>query len=177
MWYFAYGSNMQSDTLHGRRGIVFRRAMAVRAPGWRVVFDKPPLFPIGESFANIAPDPDSAALGVAFEVDEQELAHIELTEGVLVGNYQRVIVRVEPLMPQVDAPDTAVSLSSDRRDATLRPSKRYMELLIAGAQEHGLPVEYIDLLRRVSAGESTAAAREFRMLIDSGLRRWRRREL
>lgn len=176
MWYFAYGSNMQSDTLHGRRGIVFRRALAVRAPGWRVVFDKPPLIPIGESFANIVPDPDGAALGVAFEVDEQELAHIELTEGVLVGNYQRVIVRVEPLVPQADAPDTAVSLSSDRRDATLRPSKRYMGLLIAGAQEHGLPADYIDLLRRVSAGESSAAARAFRTLIDSGLRSWRQHQ-
>ena len=100
----------------------------------------------------------------------------ELTEGVRLGNYQRVIVPVAPLVPQVDAPDTAVSLSSDRRDATLRPSKRYMELLIAGAQEHGLPVEYIDLLRRVSAGESTAAARDFRTLIDSGLRSLRRRQ-
>src|SRR5262249_31220268 len=59
MWYFAYGSNMQSDTLHGRRGIAFRRAVAVRAPGWRVVFDKPPLLPIGEAFANIVPDPDA----------------------------------------------------------------------------------------------------------------------
>jgi hypothetical protein len=176
MWYFAYGSNMQSDTLHGRRGIVFRRALAVRAPGWRVVFDKPPLFPIGESFANIVPDPDAAALGVAFEVDEEELAHIELTEGVLLGNYQRVIVPVAPLVPQVDAPDTAVSLSSDRRDPTLRPSRRYMELLIAGAQEHGLPAAYVDQLHRVSAGESTAAAREFRTLIDSGLRGWRRRQ-
>jgi hypothetical protein len=177
MWYFAYGSNMQTDTLHGRRGIVFLRAIAVRAPGWRVVFDKPPLFPIGESFANIVPDPDAAALGVAFEVDEEEIAHIELTEGVLLGNYQRVIVPVAPLVPQAEAPDTAVSLSSDRRDATLRPSKRYMGLVIAGAQEHGLPAEYIDLLRQVSAGEATAAALEFRALIDSGLRRWRRREV
>jgi hypothetical protein len=52
-----------------------------------------------------------------------------------------------------------------------------MALLIAGAQEHGLPAEYIDLLRTVSAGESTAAAREFRTLLDSGLGRWRRREV
>jgi hypothetical protein len=42
MWYFAYGSNMESGTLRGRRGIPFRRAVAARAPGWRVVFDKPP---------------------------------------------------------------------------------------------------------------------------------------
>jgi hypothetical protein len=51
-----------------------------------------------------------------------------------------------------------------------------MGLLIAGAQEHGLPAAYVDLLRRVSAGESTVAAREFRTVIDSGLRSWRRRQ-
>jgi hypothetical protein len=174
MWYFAYGSNMQSDTLRGRRGIAFRRAVAVRAPGWRVVFDKPPLFPIGEAFANIVPDPDAAALGVAFEVDEDELAHIELSEGVLLGNYRRVLLHVEPLAAQADAPQTAVSLASDRRDATLRPSTRYMALVVAGAREHGLPNEYVDVLRAVPASEPTAVARTLRPLLDAGLRRSRR---
>jgi gamma-glutamylcyclotransferase len=173
MWYFAYGSNMQSDTLRGRRGIAFGRAVTVRAPGWRVVFDKPPLFPIGEAFANIVPDPDAAALGVAFEVGEEELAHIALSEGVLLGNYRRVLLDVEALAPHPEAPRTAVSLASDRRDATLRPSRRYMALVVAGAREHGLPNEYVDALRAVPACESTAVARAFRPLLDAGLRRWK----
>ena len=42
VWYFAYGSNMQSATLRGRRGIAYRRALPARVSGWRVVFDKPP---------------------------------------------------------------------------------------------------------------------------------------
>jgi hypothetical protein len=49
MWYFAYGSTMGSATLRGRRGIAVGRAVAARVPGWRVVFDKPPLFPSGEA--------------------------------------------------------------------------------------------------------------------------------
>jgi len=171
MWYFAYGSNMQSDTLHGRRGIAFRRAVAVRAPGWRVVFDKPPLLPIGEAFANIVPDPDAAALGVAFEVDEEDLAHIELSEGVLLGNYRRVRLQVEPLATLADPPQTAVSLASERRDATLRPSTRYMALVVAGAQEHGLPDEYVEILRAVPAGEPTAVAQALRPFLDARLRR------
>ncbi len=174
MWYFAYGSNMQSDTLRGRRGIGYRRAIGVRAPGWRVVFDKPPLFPIGEAFANIVAEPGTAALGVAFEVSADELAHVELSEGVTLGNYHRVLLEVEPLAPVPDPPRTAVSLTSERRDPTLRPSTRYMALVVAGAHEHGLPPEYVDELRAVPANQPTEVALAFRPLLDAGLRRWRR---
>ncbi|HJW69273.1 MAG TPA: gamma-glutamylcyclotransferase family protein, partial [Candidatus Binatia bacterium] len=95
MWYFAYGSNMQSETLRGRRGVPFSRAVAVRVPGWRVVFDKPPLFSVGEAFANIVQETGADALGVAFEVSDDDLAQIERSEGVMLGNYRRVELAVE----------------------------------------------------------------------------------
>jgi gamma-glutamylcyclotransferase len=173
MWYFAYGSNMQSDTLRGRRGVVFARAVAARVPGWRVVFDKPPLFPIGEAFANIVPDPGAVALGVAFLVGDDDLAHIERSEGVPIGNYRRVEVTVETLAPCDDDPRVAVSLASDRRDPSLRPSTRYMELLVAGAIEHGLPAEYVESLRAVPAVPPSAVARALRPLVDVVMRRSR----
>jgi hypothetical protein len=56
VWYFAYGSNMETATLRGRRGIEPLCALGARAAGWRLVFDKPPLVPVGEAFANIVPD-------------------------------------------------------------------------------------------------------------------------
>jgi len=171
MWYFAYGSNMESDTLRSRRGVPFRRALAVRAPGWRVVFDKPPLLAIGEAFANIVPDPDAVALGVAFEVSDDDLAQIERSEGVLLGNYRRVELAVEVLAPCDDPPRRATSLASERRDASLRPSTRYMALVVAGALEHGLPADYVDALRAVPAREPTAAAHALRPLVDAAMRR------
>jgi gamma-glutamylcyclotransferase len=173
MWYFAYGSNMQSDTLRGRRGVTFRRALPVRAPGWRVVFDKPPLFSIGEAFANIVPEPDATALGVAFEVGADDLAQIERSEGVSFGNYRRVELAVDPLAPCDDAPASAMSLASERRDPSLLPSTRYMALVIAGALEHGLPAEYLDTLRAIPAGEQTAMARALRPLVDAAMQRRR----
>jgi len=173
MWYFAYGSNMQSDTLRGRRGVTFRRALPVRAPGWRVVFDKPPLFPIGEAFANIVPEPDATALGVAFEVGADDLAQIERSEGVSFGNYRRVELAVDPLAPCDDAPASAMSLASERRDPSLLPSTRYMALVIAGALEHGLPAEYLDTLRAIPAREQTAMARALRPLVDAAMQRRR----
>src|SRR4029077_20394485 len=143
----------------GRRGVTFRRALPVRAPGWRVVFDKPPLFSIGEAFANIVPEPDATALGVAFEVGADDLAQIERSEGVSFGNYRRVELAGGPPPPCDDAPASAMSLASERRDPSLLPSTRYMALVIAGALEHGLPAEYLDTLRAIPAGEQTAMAR------------------
>ena len=170
VWYFAYGSNMQSATLRGRRGIAYSRAVAVRVPGWRLVFDKPPLFSMGNGFANIVPDAGAETLGVAFEMSEADLDHVELTEGVRIGNYAAVEVEARAL-----AADGAVlkarSLSSPRRDASLRPSHRYMALLIEGAIEHGLPADYVATLRSVPAVEESAAVAALRPLIDRAMRR------
>jgi hypothetical protein len=138
-----------------------------------VVFDKPPLLAIGEAFANIVPDADALALGVAFEVSDEDLAQIERSEGVALGNYRRVELAVEVLAPCNDAPQRASSLASERRDASLLPSTRYMALVVAGALEHRLPAEYVDTLRALPAREPTAAARALRPLVDAAMRRWR----
>jgi len=172
-WYFAYGSNMQTATLRGRRGVAWTRAVAARTRGWRVVFDKPPLVPIPHAFANLVPDPEAESFGVAFEVSAADLAHIELTEGVFVGNYSPVLVPVEPLAPLTGFPREAFSLSSEHRDARRRPSSRYMRIVIEGALEHGLPDAWIETLRAVPCEPEHPTAAALRSLVDRALR-WRR---
>lgn len=168
--YFAYGSNMESATFRGRRGITCACAVAARAPGWRLVLDKPPLVPIGEAFANLVPDPAAVALGVLYEITDEDLAHVDLTEGVLIGNYRRIEISVAPLaVPGSPAP--AFTLVSEHRANDLLPSTRYMACLIAGAEEHGLPADYVAFLRSIPARPETEVAREFRPVVDSVLRR------
>ena len=171
VWYFAYGSNLQSATLRGRRGIQVVRSAAVRAAGWRLVFDKPGL--LGRAaFANIVPEEGAEALGVAFEITVDDHAHVELTEGVAIGNYRRVELAVEPLDASVPwAPATALSLSSDKRDASLLPTTRYLGLVIEGALEHGLPDLWIRSLRAVPVREETEEERSFRAVVDEAIRR------
>ena len=169
MLYFAYGSNMQTATFRGRRRIEFTRAFAARAPGWRVTLDKPPLIPIGESFANLLRDPDATALGVVYEVTEADVEHLELTEGVPIGNYHRTEIAIVPLV-STGPSRTAITLVSERRDSALRPSRRYMACLIAGAEEHGLPAEYVAALRAIPAGDESEEARRLRPEIDRFLR-------
>lgn len=171
IWYFAYGSNMQSATLRGRRGIEYQRAVAARVPGWRLVLDKPPLLGSGGAFANIVEDPAASVHGVLFEIGAAELEHIELTEGVLIGNYARVIVPALPLHPSDSEILLAHSLSSDRRGHAEPPSSRYMALLIEGAIEHDLPADYIDLLRSLPSQEETEHARAMRQHIDEFMKR------
>lgn len=174
VWYFAYGSNMQSATLRGRRGVAYSRALPVRVRGWRLVFDKPPLIALGNGFANIVPDPGAETLGVAFEMTQADLEHVELTEGVRIGNYAAVEVEAWALGDAGSAL-RARSLSSGRRDAGLLPSRRYMSLLIEGALEHGLPADYVEALRAVPAVEESAEVAALRPLIDQALRRDRSR--
>ena len=171
LWYFAYGSNMHSGTLWGRRGVDYVRAVAGRLCGWQLVLDKPSLFGVGGAFANIVPRPSAQVLGVLFEVTEDDLAHIELTEGVLLRNYERVAVTVQPLRPRRAPEVPAVTLVSSRRDPSRLPTQRYMDLLIAGAQEHGLPARYVAALRRVPTGAESATEQALRPLLDRLLRR------
>jgi hypothetical protein len=170
IWYFAYGANMETATFCGRRGIDFSRALAARAADWRLVLDKPPLLPVGEAFANIVTAPGAAVLGVAYEITADDLAHVELTEGVLIGNYRRAEVSISPLADPALA-WRAYTLVSDRCDPTLLPSERYMACLIAGAVEHGLPAEWIEMLRAVPARPESAEAGRLRPLVDDALRR------
>jgi hypothetical protein len=162
-WYFAYGSNMQAATFRGRRGIAPRAAVAVRATGWRLVLDKPPLFSIGHSFANLVRDPEAVAYGVAYEISADDRAHVEFTEGVQLGNYACVEIDVEPLVGEAMR---AFTLTSDKRDAALKPSIRYMNLLIDGAVEHGLPEHWIGMLRGVPAIEESDEAQAARAFLD-----------
>jgi hypothetical protein len=176
VWYFAYGSNMQPATFAGRRGITPSRALAARLPDWRLVLDKKPLIPIGTSFANLRREPGTATYGVAYEIGTDDLAHVDLTEGVLIGNYTRVEVVVNVLVEPSDggAPTRAFTLVSDMIAPELLPSDHYMALLIEGAETHGLPAEWIAMLRAVptcAAKPEVLAAREF---VDAGLAAMRR---
>ncbi len=169
VWYFAYGSNMQGDTFRGRRGIEWTRALPVRARGWRLVLDKPPLLPGATSYANIVPEPGTEVLGVAYHVTQAELAHIELTEGVQIGNYERVELDVTPL-DAAAPPFRCFSLHSAKRAPELLPSARYVQLIVCGAEEHGLPAEYVAWLRAHPCRQETVAEQVLRAGLDQALR-------
>src|SRR5262249_19370755 len=153
----------------GRRGIVAARAVPARLAGWQLVFDKPPLLPMGQGMGNVVVAAEAAVFGVAYAITADDLAHVDLTEGVLIDNYRRVPVDVAPLAG--GATFEAWTLPSDRRDATLLPSQRYMALLIDGAEHHGLPAEYVTWLRACPAVAESPESTAARVFIDRALKK------
>src|SRR5207247_1330389 len=127
---------------------------------------KPPLVPVGEAFANIVPDPGAEVLGVLYELTPADWEHVELTEGVRIGNYRSVTVRAAALAEPALEVD-AFALTSDRRDPTLTPSERYMACLGARAEEHGLPPQSVAVLRRRPARPATPQAAALRPRLGS----------
>jgi hypothetical protein len=161
---------MHAATFRGRRGIACLRAVPARAAGWRLVLDKPSPVPIGEGAANIVPDAGARVFGVLYEITAADLEHVELTEGVRIGNYRRVEIPVRPLHAR--ATDVIAStLVSEQRDPARRPSDRYMACLIAGAEEHGLPAAWVDVLRAVAVRPESEEAARLRVLLDDAFRR------
>jgi hypothetical protein len=173
-WYFAYGSNMQEATFRGRRGIGWTRALAARAPGWRLVLDKLSIVPMAGGVASLVADAEAETFGVLYELGADEMAQVDLSEGVLIGHYQRIEIAVEPLAGG-DGPRRAFTLVSDARTPAARPSVRYMALLVEGAEQHGLPAAWIDFLRAVPAVPESEEAAEVRVLADAAMAALRRR--
>ena len=117
-----------------------------------------------ESYANLVPEEGAETYGVLFELQADDLAHVELTEGVLIGNYRRIDVLAEPLGRGASV--AAATLVTDARDAALAPSERYRALLVAGAREHGLPADWITFLEGLPARPESDEAARLRPMLD-----------
>ncbi len=141
-WYFAYGSNMSPAIFVDRRKMTPREALCARLDGHRLAFDLP-IGPGERAVANVRVDPDAHVFGVAYRIDDEELARLDLTEGVHRGLYARVPVVVTAL----DGTSIhATTYRSTRGVPGRKPSRRYLDLLLDGARHHGLPEDYVRTL-------------------------------
>jgi hypothetical protein len=119
-------------------------------------------------------DPGAEVWGVLYEISTGDFQHLGLTEGVLIGHYQATSLLVDST-PAWDAVTfcsiTATTFASDIRDSSLRPTTRYMRLLVSGAAEHGLPETWLDTLRRIEAVEESAEAAALRPYFDRAMKK------
>ena len=128
---------------------------------------------VAGAMATIVADPAAEVWGVLYEISTEDLEHLELTEGVRIGHYERAELVVEPVRSwNGDDSRTvrAVTLTSDAEDATLRPTPRYMQLLLAGAVEHGLPESWIRTLGAIETAE-TEFDETLRPIFDSAMKK------
>jgi cation transport regulator ChaC len=161
VWYFAYGSNMCRSVFRERRGISPRAALPARLEHHRLRFNLP-VGPGERGVANVEPDPGVHTYGVLYLITTDQAEHLDRTEGVPNGFYQRIDVEV---LARREAGVEALSAFTYRSLLTQegrKPSARYMRFLLEGARENGLPAEYLESLEQfaLARDEREAERRE-----------------
>jgi gamma-glutamylcyclotransferase (GGCT)/AIG2-like uncharacterized protein YtfP len=104
----------------------------------------------GNHLANIVVDPGGEVWGVAYFCNPEALAEMDRYEGAASGHYYRRPVRVvtrsgEPL-------DALTYIAGEEHVGDEgSPPKEYLQLILSGAEHHGLPQAYIQRIKTLAS--------------------------
>jgi hypothetical protein len=154
--YFAYGSNMLSRRLRERTP----SAVAVGTGyvcGRHLTFDKDGSDGSGKCDMEPTSSQSDRVHGVLYRVDLGEKQLLDEAEG-LGESYSEEHVRVVTS----DGECRALAYVAIRKETDLHPYGWYKALVVAGAIEHELPVEYVERLRSVESKPDPDGSRRAR---------------
>ncbi|KAK7068199.1 hypothetical protein SK128_021967 [Halocaridina rubra] len=143
--YFAYGSNLLTERIHINNPSA-KKVNIGKLKDFRLDFNYFSQRWQG-SAATIVEDPGNHLYGVLWEIANEDMANLDMQEGVHQGIYKALEVDVEVLngeMVRARSYQIIRPLEDDRR-----PSSVYMNVILNGAKENGLPEEYIKFLENI----------------------------
>lgn len=139
-WYFAYGSNLSKQRMQNRTGPL-GASHVMRLDGYRLAFNNTDMDG-AELYANIVPSAGAVTWGAAYWCSPQAMAALDQYEGVADGCYRREWIEIETTDGQ--RLQAEVYVGGERFTvAEGRPSDWYLDIILLGAKEHGLPDVYI----------------------------------
>lgn len=160
MWYFAYGSNLNSRAVSEWCRHFGHRPPSLK-PGRPAVLDNYRLsFPIfdeywGGGIADIVYDPGKYVAGALFDLTEADLKILDqkvkrhLEGDKELGTYKRIEVKVAPLGK--GEPVQAITYQGINIERYhIPPTQHYMDLVIQGAYGFGLSMMWIAYLQSFS---------------------------
>lgn len=149
--YFAYGSNLWIEQMIRRVGpsCVDVAPEVAHLSDYRLAFNM--RGESGETFANIR-SPGAGVWGVVYRCDAEALAQLDEYE----SGYERVAIQVTDRAGQARAAVAYVA-QEDRVCDAGAPAEAYLERILVGARQHGLPPEYVAHIEALAA--SAAAER------------------
>jgi hypothetical protein len=158
MWYFAYGSNLNSRAVaewcrhYGYRPPALRLGKPAVLNNWRLSF---PIFSEywGGGIGDIVYDPGKYVMGALFDLSDTEIAVLDAkvnrkldAHGKEVGIYKRIEVKATHLGKTDEVPAiTYQGVSAERYH--IPPTQHYMDLVIQGAYSFGLSMMWIAYLQ------------------------------
>jgi gamma-glutamylcyclotransferase len=137
-WYFAYGSNLWIDQMAARTGPIATgedRPRVARLSDHRLVFNM--RGGDGQVYANVE-SPGAAVIGVIYRCTSAALDKLD--------GYERGYERRQVLVTDEDGAtlEAVVYVAKPNRVVSGgKPSADYLEKVLRGARQHGLPEAYI----------------------------------
>ncbi len=148
-WYFAYGSNLFPKRKEERTETKIRQARRCRLVGYRLAFNK--RGSDGNVKANIVPDPQGEVWGVIYLCSPEAMEKLDGHEGA-PSHYRRVPVEV--ITDQGEKVQAVTYQATEAWQCEEGfPQREYAQLIVEGAQYHGLPADYIRQVRRLAGWE------------------------
>ncbi len=138
--YFAYGSNLNREDLaqwcNTKNCTIpeLRNPNIFRLENYVVGFTRKSTSRDG-GVADIIHSNGDFCYGIVFDVTEKELKIIDEKEGVKYGVYRRFNIT-----------DSMISYEVVKKTAFVKPSSKYVDLIIEGARHYGLPHSWIEKL-------------------------------
>jgi len=144
-WYFAYGSNLWVDQMVRRTGPIRQgadRPRLVQLPGYRLAFNMQG--DCGHVFANIV-QPGEGVLGVVYRCGPESLDILDEYES---GYERRRVTVVDDRGEKLEALAYVAIPGNVVGDRT--PEAEYLQRVVRGARQHGLPETYIRMIETVA---------------------------
>jgi gamma-glutamylcyclotransferase (GGCT)/AIG2-like uncharacterized protein YtfP len=156
MLYFAYGSNMDPAQMR-------ERCPDHQVVGLAGLRDHRLFFPLhshrwGGGVASVQLHHGSTVWGVLYDLSEADLRSLDGIEGYRAPGDQHNVYDREHVTVELTRPDDGSIPRRVRADIYIArpsnptpPSRRYLDVLVRGAQQHRLPEEYIAQVSAVQA--------------------------
>jgi len=139
-WYFAYGSNLSREQFRSRAGQILEEING-QLKNYELRFNKK--MRGGTASANIQPSAGKNVYGVLYKIPESAYRNLDRFEGVPV-HYRRIEVRVAA---KDGREINAQVYIASKVEKGLRPAAHYLQTILDGAAEHGMPAEYVQAVR------------------------------
>ncbi len=159
--YFAYGRDLSTQILIRRLGWSqedVKRVWSDANPGkgklerFRLVFGKPAEEdPLNQGFATIVPDPAGVVEGVVYRLPAGAAKFLD--------NFNMGYQRIPREVIGEDGKAIAAQVYISEARPGLKPTREYLDTLLAAAEEHGLSAEYVNVLRQTEALTSGPSAK------------------
>ncbi len=141
--YFAYGSNMSTEQMAHRCPGAEPIGLAEYV-GWEFLINQ-------RGVATVVPAPGNRVVGVLWLTTDEHIEILDGYEGVATGNYVRQLITVQPLVVDggsvTDEPVQAIVYVACH-DEPGPPRAGYLERVLSGAGEFGLPDDAMASIRR-----------------------------